>query len=77
MIRNGEIDEIDLFEYVTDNDINLAIAVAGCDSATEAILDIAAHDKDSTVRKAAINNENIGVKTLQYLLRKRKINGRK
>lgn len=69
MIKNGKVDEFDLLKYVTDNDINMAIAVAESKFATEPILDIAAHDKDSAVRKAAVNNKNIGVKTLQYLLK--------
>lgn len=68
MIKNGEVDEVDLLEYITDNDINVAIAAAESNIATAPILDIAAHDKDSAVRKAAVNNKNIGVQTLQYLL---------
>lgn len=69
MIKNREVDEVDLLEYITDNDINVAIAAAESDDATEPILDIAAHDKDSAVRKAAVNNKNIGAQTLQYLLK--------
>lgn len=68
MIKNGEVDEVDLLEYITDNDINVAIVAAESDIATKPILDIAAHDKDRAVRKAAVNNKNIGVQTLQYLL---------
>ena len=68
MIKNGEVDEVDLLEYITDNDINVAVAAAESDIATEPILDIAAHDKDIAVRMAAVNNKNIGVHTLQYLL---------
>ena len=69
MIKNGEVTEADLLEYITDNDIDVAIAAAESDLATEPILDIAAHDKDRAVRKAAACNKNTGVKTLQYLSR--------
>ena len=71
MIRNGEVTEADLLEYVTDNDINVAITAAESGLATEPILDIAAHDKDRSVRKAAACNKNTGVQTLQYLSRDR------
>lgn len=66
-IKNGEVDEVDLLEYITDNDINVAIAAAESDIATEPILDIAAHDKDKMVRMAAVKNKNTGIQTLQYL----------
>jgi len=67
MIRTGNVDEADLLEYVTDNDINIAIAAAESDLATEPILDIAAHDKDKRVRLAAVNNTNTGKETLLLL----------
>ena len=55
MIKNREVTEADLLEYVTDNNIDVAVAAAESDLATEPILDIAAHDKDRAVRKAATN----------------------
>ena len=63
-IKNGELDEVELLEYVTDNDINVAIAVAESSMATEPILDIAANDIDRRVRLAAVMNPNIGKQTL-------------
>ena len=71
MIREGELTEADVLEYVTDNDIDVAVAAAESDFATEPILDIAAHDKDRAVRKAAVCNKNTGVQTLQYLSKDR------
>lgn len=67
-IRGGELDEVDLLEHVTDNDVNIAIAVAESKMATFPILDVAAHDKEKRVRLAAVNNPNIGEETLKYLL---------
>lgn len=66
-IRNGNIDEADLLELVTDNDFDIAFAVANCKCSTEPILDIAAHDRDDRIRLAVVNNDNCGVRTLQYL----------
>ena len=66
-IRAGFLDEASLLEYVTDNDIKIAIAVAQCPTATPAILDIAAHDSDPRVRRAALNNPRIGIETIKYL----------
>ena len=56
-----------MVEYVTDNDINIAIAAAESKLATEPILDIAAHDKDREVRLAAVRNPNMGIDTLKML----------
>ena len=66
-IKSGDIKEIELLEYVTDNDINIAIAAAESELATELILDIAAHDKDREVRLAAVRNPNMGIDTLKML----------
>ncbi len=66
-IKKGLVDEVELLEYVTDNDINIAIAAAESKFATEPILDIAAHDKDREVRLAAVKNSNTGIKTLKML----------
>lgn len=66
-IKNGMVSELELLDYVTDNDINVAVAVAESRFATAPILDIAAHDKDPRVRRAAACNPNIGEKTLLYL----------
>ena len=64
----GKLSEEELLEYVTSNDIETAIAAAKSPYATEPILDIAAHDKDWKVRMAAVQNPNMGQKTLEYLL---------
>lgn len=66
-IKNGLRDEIELLEYVTSNDIRIAIAVAEFKWASEPIVDIAAHDLDSNVRRAALCNPNIGRKTVAML----------
>ena len=66
-IKKGLVDEVELLVYVTDNDINIAIAAAESKFATEPILDIAAHDKDREVRLAAVKNSNTGIKTLKML----------
>ena len=71
MIKNREVTEADLLEYVTDNNIDVAVAAAESDLATEPILDIAAHDKDRAVRRAAACNKNTGIHTLQYLSKDR------
>lgn len=63
-IENGILDEVELLEYVTDNDVNVAVAVAKSSMATEPILDIAANDRDRRVRFAAVTNPNIGNNTL-------------
>lgn len=68
MIKAGLVDEEDLLEYITDNNIEVAVAAAESDLATEPILDIAAHDKDSRVRMAAVKNIHIGEKTLRYMV---------
>ena len=67
-IKNGMFDEADLLEFVTDNDVEVAIAAAESSNATEPILNIAARDKDKRVRLAAVNNRNIGMETLNYLV---------
>lgn len=66
-ISAGLLDEASLLEYVTDNDVRIAIAVAQCPNATPSILDIAAHDSDSRVRCAALNNPHIRKETIEYL----------
>lgn len=65
-IKNGECDEADLLEYITDNDIEVAVAAAESTMATEPILAIAARDK--RVRAAALRNPNIGKNTIEYLV---------
>lgn len=66
-IREGRLDEIDLLEYVTDNDIDIAEASAASINASAAILDIAARDKDVRVRMATVNNPNTEKHTLEVL----------
>ncbi|MCD8037786.1 MAG: hypothetical protein LUE96_01665 [Lachnospiraceae bacterium] len=66
-IKAGLLDEADLLECVTDNNVLIAVAAAESTYATEPILDIAAHDKDKQVKLAALNNQNVGMKTLEFL----------
>ena len=66
-IRNGATEELDLLEFVTDNDPDIAIAVASAPNATPEILDIASRDNDYRVRMAAVNNRNVAKSTLVYL----------
>lgn len=66
-IMSGNIDEVDLLEYVISNDLDVAIAAASCKVATETILDIAAQDSNKNVRRAAIMNPNIGDRTMLKL----------
>lgn len=66
-IMSGLIDEVDLLEFVTDNDFDIAVAVASAPNATPEILDIASRDNDYRVRMAAVNNSNVEKKTLRYL----------
>lgn len=68
-VQFGKVNEEDLLEYVTSNNIEIAIEAARSLYATEPILDIAAHDKDWEVRMAAVQNPNIGCKSLEYLLK--------
>lgn len=72
-IRNGEVDETELLEYVTSNDVELALAVACSDFATASILKIAAWDKDDKVRLAVINNKNTNDDTIRLLCNDEKI----
>ena len=67
-IKFGEMDEEELLELVTSNNMNIALAVAESVYSTAPILDIAAHDNDERVRFAAVNNPNIEKRTLEYLL---------
>lgn len=66
-IKTGKIDEVGLLNYVSDNDVSVAIAVAESPWSSPPILDIAAHDNDRRVRWAALNNKNIEMKTLRFL----------
>lgn len=68
LIKTGKFNELDLLEYVTSNDVDIAIAVAESEKATVPILDIAAHDKDKRVRLAAAQNPNTSKSTLELLL---------
>lgn len=67
-IEQGLLEVDELLEYVTDNDVDIAIAVAKAPNVTEPILNIASHDKDVLVRKAVANNPNTTKKVLEYLL---------
>ena len=66
-IKLGKVDESDLLEYVTSNDVDVAIAVASSKMATLPIIDIAAHYNDRRVRLAVITNKNIGNDTVLFL----------
>lgn len=67
-IKADLVGEADLLEYVTSNDITVAIAAAESKSATEPILAVAAHDRDKRVRLAALNNKNVETETLEFLI---------
>ena len=66
-IGKGLCDEVELLEYITDNNIEIAIAAAQSPIASGPILDIAARDRDEQVRLAALNNPNISYRTLVLL----------
>lgn len=66
-IKSNKCDEADLLEYITDNNVEIAIAAAASPKATGALLDIAARDKDKRVRMAALNNPNIEKRTVETL----------
>jgi hypothetical protein len=61
------LDEVDLLELASNNDFDLACAVASSRYSTEPILDISAHDRDERIRLAAVTNTNCGIRTLEYL----------
>lgn len=56
-----------LLKYITDNNIEYAIAAAQSQYATEELLNIASRDNDREVRLAALNNDNIGKEAIMYL----------
>lgn len=66
-IKNNDCDEVDLLEFITDNNVEIAISAAESSMATGPILDIASRDKDKRVRIAALRNPNIEGKTIEYL----------
>ena len=66
-IKAGCVDEADLLEFITDNDLLVAIAAASSPLATAPILDIASHDQDYQIRLAALNNEHLSQDTLLFL----------
>lgn len=67
MITKNKILEEQLLEDVVSNDLNIAVAAASSRYATDAVLNIAALDKDKEVRLAAVNNVNLSLETLQFL----------
>lgn len=66
-INSGNVDEADLLEFITDNNILIAIAAASSPLATTHILDIASLDQDYRVRLAALNNEHLSQSALLSL----------
>lgn len=66
-IKQNLVSKEELFEYITDNDLEIAVAAASSHLADEIILDVAAHDKDREVRLAAVKNPNIGKSSLLFL----------
>ena len=66
-IRNGDVDEAELLECVTSNDIELVLAVSSSEFATPAILRIAAWDNDDQVRLAVARNKNTNDETIRLL----------
>lgn len=67
MITKNKMLEEQLLEDVVSNDLSVAVAAASSQYATNAVLNIAALDKDKEVRLAAVNNVNISVETLKFL----------
>lgn len=67
MITKNQMLEEQLLEDVVSNDLSIAVAAASSQYATDAVLNIAALDKDKEVRLAAVNNVNISLETLQFL----------
>lgn len=67
MITKNKLLEEQLLEDVVSNDLSIAVAAASSQYATNAVLNIAARDKDKEVRLAAVNNVNISIEILQFL----------
>ena len=67
MITKNKMLEEQLLEDVVSNDLSVAVAAVSSQYATNAVLNIAALDKDKEVRLAAVNNVNISVETLKFL----------
>lgn len=63
-ILSGNVDTADLFEYVTSNDFQIALAATQSPLADEIILGVAALDADKRIRIAALNNPNISDETI-------------
>lgn len=68
MLKAGMVDTAELLEFVTDNDIRLALAAAEAPNAAAPILDIAAHDRDRLMRLAAAKHPNTSRNTLMLLV---------
>ena len=66
-IKAGKVDSADLFEYVSGNDVGLAIAAASAPNADGPTLELAAMDLDYRVRLAAAKNINTDKDTLDTL----------
>lgn len=66
-ISSNDVSIEDLFELITDNDLDVAIAAAKSEISNEQILDIGSLDQDRRVRLAVVNNPNVGHKTLLRL----------
>lgn len=61
------VDESDLFEYITSNNFNIALAAAESPLATSIILNVAALDTDDRIRLAALKNKNVSLETILKL----------
>jgi len=66
-IKSGMVDESDLFEYITSNDFNIALAAAESPLATSIILNVAAMDNNERIRLAALKNKNVSLETVLKL----------
>lgn len=66
-IRSGQVTELELLDYITNNDFSIALAAAESPLASPAVLQIASHDNDSRIRLAALKNKNIPSKAVLFL----------
>lgn len=66
-IRSGQVTELELLDYITNNDFSIALAAAESPLASSAVLQIASHDNDSRIRLAALKNKNIPSKAVLFL----------
>ena len=66
-INEGNVDEVDLLEFITSNDFEIALAAAESPLSSSPILAIAALDSDKRIRIAALKNKNMDDETVILL----------